>query len=64
MIINDELERMWKEATVIKFEVQTLRDLRSSYVPEGPAQVEFCASRNWVYKRPTIQYMYIKGSPP
>jgi hypothetical protein len=28
--------------------VQSLRDLRSSYVPEDPVQVEFCARQNWV----------------
>jgi len=30
------------------FLMQTLPDLCSSYSPEGPAEVEFCASRNWV----------------
>jgi hypothetical protein len=28
--------------------IQTLYDVGSSYVPEDPAQVEFCASWNWV----------------
>jgi hypothetical protein len=28
--------------------VQTLPDLSSSYVPEDPAQVKFCTSRNWL----------------
>ena len=30
------------------FQVQTLPDLRNSYVPKRLAQVEFCARRNWV----------------
>lgn len=39
MIINDEWERMWKEAVVTQSEAQTVPDLGSRYVPEGPAQV-------------------------
>jgi len=41
--------------------VQTHPDLRNSYVPAGPTQVEFCASRNWVYKGSTI-YVYTQDS--
>jgi len=29
--------------------VQTRPDLSNSYVPEGPTQFEFCASRNSAY---------------
>jgi hypothetical protein len=31
------------------FDVQTLLVIRSSCVPEDAEQVEFCASRNWIY---------------
>jgi hypothetical protein len=43
--------------------VQALPDLRSSYVPEVPAQVEFCASRSWVHIWSAVACMYIQGSP-
>lgn len=39
-----------------EFLVQTLYDLRNIYVLERPAQVEFCAIRNWVY-------IHAEGSP-
>jgi hypothetical protein len=42
-------------------EFRALRDLRSSYVPEDPAQAEFCASRNSVYIWSTVT-VYIKDS--
>lgn len=53
----------WRNNRYIAY-VQTLFDLRSGYVPEAQAQVEFCASWNsldiwsavWVY-------VYIEGSP-
>jgi hypothetical protein len=33
----------------VSMHVQTLSNICSSYVTEGPAQVKFCASRNWIY---------------
>jgi hypothetical protein len=36
-------------------EVWTRPDLRHNYPPECPAQVEFCARRNWVCIRSAIQ---------
>lgn len=41
--------------------VQAHPDLRNSYVPEGPMQVEFRASRNWVYIGSTI-HVYTQDS--
>jgi hypothetical protein len=41
--------------------MQTLSDLRSSYVSEGPAQVETCGSRNWLQTWSTI-YAYTRVS--
>ena len=35
--------------TVCYFFIQTLPDLRNCYVPENPAQIEFCASRYWIH---------------
>jgi len=34
---------------IIQTQIQTFPDLRRSYIPTGPVQVEFCASWNWVY---------------
>jgi len=39
-------------------QIQNLTDLHSSYVPVVSAQVEFCASRNWVHVWSNI-YIYI-----
>jgi len=41
--------------------VQTRLDLGNSYVSEGPTQVEFCASRNWVCIGSTL-YVYTQDS--
>jgi len=38
------------------FPLLTLPDLRSSYVSEDPAHVEFCESRSWVYIWRTVYY--------
>jgi len=46
---------------MFKSSVKTLPDFRSIYVPEGPAQVKFCARRNWVRTRWNI-YVYTRQS--
>jgi hypothetical protein len=52
--VNNDIERIYKEAVVHLIEVRALRALCSSYVLEDPAQAEFCASRNSVYIWSTV----------
>jgi len=42
-----------------EIQVEKLLDLRSSYIPKVPAQVEFYASRNWVHIWSNI-YVYAR----
>ena len=38
--------------------IQTLPDLPNRWVPENPAQIEFCAGRYWIFLRLTV-YVYL-----
>jgi hypothetical protein len=44
--------------TVCYFFTQTFPDLRNCYIPENPAQIEFCASRYRIYQWSTV-YVYL-----